>query len=270
MQLKQARIVLTGATGGLGEALVQALSRAGAVLLLTARDPARLQALCARAGAGSRMVPADLARPEGIRSVAAAAAEFGATVLINNAGVGGFSLLQDQGEDAVGQVLATNLAAPVQLTRAMLPGLLAQPEAAIVNVGSAFGQIPFAGFAAYSAAKAGLHGFSQALRRELADAPVHVIHVSPRAIDTPMNSPAVNALNRALGNASDSPELVARKIVAMLRQDRRDAVIGFPERLFAWLNALLPGLVDRGLRGKLSFIKGHAARRLPGFAEDHT
>jgi short-subunit dehydrogenase len=72
----------------------------------------------------------------------------------------------------------------------MLPWLKAQPQAAIVNIGSAFGSIPFAGFAAYSAAKAGLRGFSQALRRELADTRVDVIHLAPRAIDTPLNSPA--------------------------------------------------------------------------------
>ncbi|MFU8894865.1 MAG: SDR family oxidoreductase [Gammaproteobacteria bacterium] len=259
MQLSSARIVLTGATGGLGEALAAALSAAGATLLLTGRNAAQLEKLAPLAGAGGRVLQADLSTAEGVAAVAQAAGEFGANGLVNNAGVGGFGLLAEQDEESVERILATNLTAPIQLTRAMLPGLLARPEAAIVNVGSAFGSIPFAGFAAYSAAKTGLRGFSQALRRELADSPVRVIHVAPRAIDTPLNSPAVVALNKALGNACDSPAAVAARIVGMLKDDTPDALIGFPERLFAWLNGCAPSLIDRGVRGKLAVIKQHAA-----------
>lgn len=259
MELSRARIVLTGATGGLGEALAARLHAAGARLLLTGRNAEQLARLGALAGDGSRVLQAELTTAEGIESVAQAAREFGANALINNAGIGGFGLLADQRPERIDDILATNLTAPIQLTRAMLPGLLAQPEAAVVNVGSAFGSIPFAGFAAYSAAKTGLRGFSQALRRELADSSVRVIHVAPRAIDTPLNSPAVVALNRALGNASDSPGKVAARIVQMLEHDTPYALIGFPERLFAWLNGVAPRLVDLGLRAKLVVIKQHAA-----------
>lgn len=260
MELNRARIVLTGATGGLGEALARQLSAAGALLLITGRNAEQLERIRQLAGAGCRALQADLTTPEGIAETARAGLDCDADVLINNAGIGGFGLLADQDAASVDRILATNLAAPIQLTRAMLPGLLAQPAAAIVNVGSAFGSIPFAGFAAYSAAKTGLRGFSQALRRELADSPVRVIHVAPRAIDTPLNSPAVVAMNKALGNACDSPDAVATQIVRMLQQDASDdALIGFPERLFAWLNGFAPALIDRGVRGKLAVIKHHAA-----------
>jgi short-subunit dehydrogenase len=259
MQLKGARIVLTGATGGLGQALAESLAAAGACLLLTGRNRERLEAVAAQAGPGTRWVQADLGTAAGVADVARAAREFEANILVNNAGVGGFGLLKDQPESDVEQIIATNLAAPIRLTRAMLPGLLSQPESAVVNIGSAFGSIPFAGFAAYSAAKAGLHSFSQALRRELADTGVHVLHVAPRAIDTPLNSAAVVELNQRLGNASDSTDRVAREVVRLLQRDARHAVLGWPERFFAWLNAVLPSLVDRGLRGKLATIKGHAA-----------
>jgi short-subunit dehydrogenase len=257
MQLRSARIVLTGATGGLGEALAEALYQAGATLLLTGRNAEQLAKVAPWAGGG--VLQADLSTAEGVDRVAAAAGEFRANGLVNNAGIGGFGLLAEQAEASVERILATNLIAPIQLTRAMLPALLAQPEAAIVNVGSAFGRIPFAGFAAYSAAKTGLRGFSQALRRELADSPVRVLHVAPRAIDTPLNSPAVVALNKALGNACDRPAVVAERIVRMLEDDTADALIGFPERLFAWLNGCAPSLIDRGVRGKLALIKQHAA-----------
>jgi short-subunit dehydrogenase len=259
MELNRARIVLTGATGGLGEALVRRLRAAGALLLVTGRNPEQLAHVREVGGTGCRALQADLTTIEGRAAVTQAGRECGANVLINNAGVGGFGLLAEQTEEGVERILETNLVAPIQLTRALLPTLAAQPAAAVVNIGSAFGSIPLAWLAAYTAAKTGLHGFSQALRRELADSRVRVIHVSPRAIDTPLNPPAVVALNKALGNTADSPDAVAAHVVRMLEQDTPDALIGFPERLFAWLNGVAPALVDRGVRGKLALIKQHAA-----------
>jgi short-subunit dehydrogenase len=261
MKLDQARIVITGGTGGLGVALARQLAATGASLLLVGRDSIDPASLGMPAGSRFRVLRADLCSADGIDATAAAATAHHANVLINNAGIGGFGLLDEQSPSGIERILAINLAAPIQVTRALLPLLRAQPQATIVNVGSAFGRIPFAGFAAYSASKAGLHAFSQALRRELADSRVRVLHVSPRAIDTPLNTPAVVALNRALGNASDTPEQAAARIVRLLETDGTEAVFGFPERLFAWLNGLAPSLIDRGLRGKLATIKLHAAAR---------
>lgn len=259
MQLDDARILLTGASGGLGRALACELAAAGARLLLAGRDGRRLAELGAALGAGHSSVRADLTRPEGVAAAAAAARAFGANVLINNAGIGGFGLFDQQAWPTVENLLATNLEAPLRLTHALLPVLRAEPEAAIVNIGSTFGSLPFAGFAAYSAAKAGLRGFSQALRRELADTRVAVIHLAPRTIDTPLNSTAVNALNRALKNRSDSAEVVARQVVAALRRGAAERHLGFPERLFAWINGFAPALVDRGVSAKLAVIKQHAS-----------
>jgi short-subunit dehydrogenase len=260
MQLNGARILLTGASGGLGGVLARELAQAGAALLLTGRDPAALARIDLPAGSDYRPLQADLTDAAGIDSAVAAARAFGANILINNAGVASFGLLAEQDWNDIERILATNLGAPIRLTRALLPWLTQQPAAAVVNIGSAFGSIPFAGFTAYSAAKAGLRGFSQALRRELADSTVRVIHVAPRAIDTPINPPAVRALNRALGSTTDTPETVARHILGMLANDVAEGHIGFPERFFAWLNGCAPGLVDQGLRGKLARIKQHAAK----------
>ncbi|HEX6733733.1 MAG TPA: SDR family oxidoreductase [Azonexus sp.] len=259
MQLSGARILLTGASGGLGRALAPQLSAGGAALLLTGRDSQRLAGLVPRPGGEVASLAADLDDPAGLAAVVAAARQFKVNVLINNAGIGCFGLLEEQSWPDLGQVLKTNLESPMRLTHALLPWLTAQPQAAIVNVGSTFGSLPFPGFAAYSAAKAGLRGFSQALRRELADSPVRVLHLAPRAIDTPLNSPAVNALNRHLGNRSDHPEDVARQIVRALQKDERERHIGFPERLFAWVNGVAPQLIDRALAGKLAAIKKHAS-----------
>ena len=258
MQLNNARILLTGASGGLGQALARELAAAGAKLLLAGRDPARLTAITATLGAGHSSVCADLTRPEGIAAAVGAARHFDVNVLINNAGIGGFGLYAQQGWGEIDALLATNLYAPMHLTHALLPWLQARPQAAVVNIGSTFGSLPFAGFAAYSAAKAGLRAFSQALRRELADTQVAVVHLAPRAIDTALNSDAVNALNRALRNRSDSAEAVARQIVAALARGDAERHFGFPERFFAWLNGCAPALIDRGVAGKLALVKQHS------------
>ena len=258
MQLKNARILLTGASGGLGQELACQLSDCGAALLLAGRDSGRLNALATSLGPGVASICADLERASGVAALAGAAREFGVNVLINNAGVSAFGLLENQEWVAIERVLATNLEAPIHLTHALLPWLKAQPQAAIVNIGSTFGSLPFPGFVAYSAAKAGLRGFSQALRRELADSLVAVIHIAPRAIDTPLNTDAIKALNRALKSQSDSPVDVARQVVAALRRGDGEHHFGFPERLFAWLNGVAPSLIDRGLASKLAIIKQHS------------
>lgn len=258
MHLNNARILLTGATGGLGQALANQLARAGATLLLAGRDAGRLSALNNALGTSHSSIRADLTQPEGIAAAAGAARDFGVNVLVNNAGVGGFGMFEDQDWSTVAHLLATNLEAPMRLTHALLPVLKAQPQAAVVNIGSTFGSLPFAGFTAYSAAKAGLRGFSQALRRELADTQVIVIHLAPRAIDTALNTDAVNALNRALHNRSDSADEAARQVVAALRRGYGERHFGFPERLFAWINGFAPGLIDRGVAGKLAVIKQYA------------
>jgi short-subunit dehydrogenase len=255
--LKDARILLTGATGGLGQALARELVAGEARLLLAGRDARRLAAVAVSLH-GCATVAADLTRPEGIAAAVDAARRFRVNVLINNAGIGGFGLFDSQDWPTVEQLLTTNLAAPMHLTHALLPLLKSQRQAAVVNVGSTFGSLPFAGFAAYSAAKAGLRGFSQALRRELADTSVAVVYLAPRAIDTALNTAAVNALNRDLKNHSDSAEEAARRIVDALRRRSGEKHFGFPERLFAWLNGVAPSLIDRGVAGKLAVIKRHA------------
>jgi short-subunit dehydrogenase len=120
------------------------------------------------------------------------------------------------------------------------------------------GYLGYPGHAAYCASKFALRGFTEALRRELADAPVRVLYLAPRATRTAMNGAAVYALNAELGVAMDEPAAVARELLALLRASSRERLLGMPERLFARLNQLLPGLVDRALRRQLPIIRRHA------------
>jgi hypothetical protein len=159
------RAVLTGATGGIGRAMALRLGPLCESLILVARDAAALAALARdveAAGGRARAVPADLTTPAGRDAVLRAAAETrgGIDLLVNNAGAGGFAWLADQDDAALERIVHVNVLVPMQLTRRLLPLMLAQPAARIVNVGSIFGYLGYPGHAAYSASKFALRGFS--------------------------------------------------------------------------------------------------------------
>ena len=263
MSTARYRAVLTGATGGIGRAMALRLGPLCEALLLVARNVSTLNALAREvetAGGHARAVPADLTTPAGREAVLRAATETrgGIDLLVNNAGAGDFGWLVDQDDADLERIVDVNVLAPMQLTRRLLPLMLAQPAARIVNVGSIFGYLGYPGHAAYSASKFALRGFSEALRRELADGPVQVTYFAPRATRTAMNGAAMCALNAELGIAVDPPEAVAAALVALLEKPVRERPLGMPERLFARLNQIAPGLVDRALRRQLPVIRRHA------------
>jgi short-subunit dehydrogenase len=261
MNLTDARIVLTGAAGGIGGATAARLAQAGAKLVLTDLKPAPLDRLAAELGqpAVLETVAADLASDAGRATIAAAARRSEANVLINAAGLNPFGLFTEQSAREIGLAFSINTVAPVLLCHALLPVLLERPRAHIVNVGSTFGSIGFPGFAAYSASKFAIRGFSEALRRELADTNVGVHYIAPRATRTALATDRVRAMNAELGVGMDTPQHVAAAIVRVLRDERREVLLGAPERLFATLNALFPSLVDRSLRRQLAVVRKHAS-----------
>ena len=145
------------------------------------------------------------------------------------------------------------------LTQALLPALLKRPESRVLAVGSTFGSLAHPGFAAYSASKFALRGFIEALGREHADTGLVAQWIAPRATDTAFNPPNVVALNQALKTHVDAVDEVAAQIVQALRAGTRRRQLGWPEKLFAWLNGAFPALVDRGLRSALQMVRKHAA-----------
>ena len=250
------RAVLTGASGGIGCAIAAALGPHCEELLLVGRDAPRLAEARERAGPAARVVLADLATPAGREAVVLP----GIDLLINNAGAGDFAWLEEQNDETLERIVQANVLAPMQLTRRLLPELRRAPQAWIVNVGSIMGYLGYPGHAAYCASKFALRGFSEALRRELADSAVRVLYLAPRATRTAMNGTRVNALNAELGIAMDSPESVAGQLLALLERPSSERLLGMPESLFARLNQLLPGLVDRALHRQLPTIRRHASK----------
>src|SRR6185436_9982620 len=162
-----------------------------------------------------------------------------------------FHPFESQPPVSLERILAIDLLAPVQLTQCMLPLLRRAPRAQVINVGSVFGYVGYPGFAAYCAAKFGLRGFSQALRRELSDTNIEVRYFAPRATRTPLTTPAIAAMNRELGTKEDEPHLVARKLLEFLSGKRWERKLGFPERLYVFLNQMMPALNDTAIAGQL-------------------
>jgi short-subunit dehydrogenase len=252
MKIADARILLTGATGGIGRHLALELARRGASLALLARDEADLDALCNEVrglGRGAFALPFDLASSRGHDDIVECAEVSlgGLDVIINNAGVQCFGELSEEDPAAIARLIAVNVTAPLLLTRAALRYFQSAGSGHVVNVGSTFGAIGYPHFAAYSASKFALRGFSEALRREVADAGVRVTYISPRATDTAMNTPRVRELQARTGTRVDPPSHVAQAVVDAIENDAAERQLGSPERFFAKLNALLPRLVDRAL-----------------------
>ena len=176
--------LVTGASSGIGEAVARRLAGRAAPLVVTGRDPDRLDAVATAAGA--RGVVADLTTAAGRASVVAAGVEHGVGLVVHAAGIGAAGPFREADEAGVEAVLAADLVAPVQLTRALWPHVRAAAHdrggGHVVFVAS-IAALGVAGEAAYSAAKAGLRTFADALRLE--EPAVGITTVLPGAVDTP-------------------------------------------------------------------------------------
>ena len=252
MEAAQRHILLTGATGGIGAATAKALAVPGTKLTLVARSAERLQRLAdslAQFCSGVATVAADLSAPGVAAGVVAeaSAAQDDIDVLVNCAGINDFGRFANASPDRIEALIATNLLAPMQLTRAALPDMLARGRGRIVNVGSVMGGVGFAGFGVYCATKFGLRGFSEALRRELRGSGVSVAYVAPRYTRTALNTAAMDRMAQAVRMNTDAPETAARAIAAAVDGMKADHVIGLIERLLVRVNGLLPGVVDISL-----------------------
>ncbi len=250
MKLLNRTFLLLGGTGGIGGALIEPLLDAGATIVVASR----------RASVSER---------EGVKAAQLdlAAADLGQQLerlteqypdidgVIHCAGQNRFAAIEHLSSNDIDSQLAVNLRSPMLVARHFVPRFREAGTGALVFVGSTFGSIGFPGYTAYCASKFGLRGFSEALRRELADTPVQVVYVAPRATSTAMNPKAVNALNKALGNHMDEPAVVAAQIIRAMDRDDRRRYLGWPEKFFVVLNSLLPRLVDRAMRKQLPVIR---------------
>lgn len=253
MNLNGKRILLTGATGGLGQELAKLLGQKGAVLTLVGREEAKLNLLkdlIEKSGNKAYYLITDLSEEGASQRIVKQAKQImgDVEVLINNAGVLDFIRFEQQSDERISQMIHTNVTAPIQLARAMVRNLNSNNQGHIVFVGSIFGSLGFPYFATYCASKFALHGFSQSLRRELLGTNIGITYIAPRGISTPMNDAKTVAMWDKSGSKMDSPELVAELIVKALEKEQEEVFIGQPQSFFAWLNSVCPKLVSIGLK----------------------
>lgn len=221
MRFEEHTALVTGGTRGIGHAIAARLADEGATVFLTGTDASRAEAAAEALDAGRgrvRGMALDLTDHESVkRSVAAASANGGLQILINNAGVSRDGLLARQSADVWREVMATNLDGLQACCQAAVRPMMRARYGRIVNLSSIVGLRGNPGQTAYAASKAGVVGFTKALAKELARRNITVNAVAPGLVETDMTRELPEAARSQLGGAiamgrSGSPEEVAAAV----------------------------------------------------------
>jgi len=246
--LKGKHVVITGASSGIGAALVRELSAAGAKITLVARRKAMLEALAAELPGPTFVVTADLATLETGWLSDAEAALGPIDVLVNNAGLQVIGPTDSVDIEKAEASIAVNLTAPLRLIHSVLPGMR-ERGGTIVNITSLAALAPTPSMTWYNATKGGLAAASEALRGELLDSKVRVITVYPGIIhDTAMAQGGLDAYEGSWAVAMQ-PTSTAPKLAVVLRKaiERGKARVIYPKvnTVVRWLPATTRWLMDR-------------------------
>jgi short-subunit dehydrogenase len=257
MRVKDAAVVITGASSGIGRATALAFADAGANVVLAARAEEPLRAAekeCADRGAHALSVAVDVSYEAAVTEVRNQALDaFGRIdVWVNAAVVGVFGPFLVVPMAAVRRVIDVNVMGYVYGSRAALEQMRRQESGVLINISSvtAFGPTPYN--QAYVISKAAVRALGSTLRQELQldrARDVHVCTVMPATIDTPFFHHAGNYTGRTVVPMPPvyPPERVARAIVNLVRFPRREVIVGPAGRMLLLQSKLAPGLVERFL-----------------------
>jgi short-subunit dehydrogenase len=215
--------LLTGATGGLGRAIAEAMAARGATLVLSSRKQAELERLAASLpGEGHRAVVSDLAEEGEALRLLDAAGEI--DVLVANAGLPASGRLDGFSQEEIGRALRVNLESPVRMARELVPRLVARDSGHLVFVSSISGKAATARASLYAATKFGLRGFAFCLREDLRGTGVGVSVISPGAIaDAGMFADSGAAAPPLMGTGR--PEQVGDAVVEAIERNRSEITV---------------------------------------------
>ena len=223
MDLSGQTVLVTGSNRGIGRAIVEELAERDVHILAGMRDPSEFAPVSGRGARETRPVRMDLSSREEIDACLGELGQTRIDVLVNNAGHFTGGVLESQEVAELYETIQVNLAGVVHLTRALLPGMLARDHGKIVNNASIAAYAHFPGAAVYSATKAAVAGFSEALRRELDESDVTVLQLVTPGVETDMLAEVREAYEPHMNDTSKldgiEPEQWARKIVAAIEND---------------------------------------------------
>ncbi len=259
------RILITGASSGIGRALAVRCAHAGARVAVAARSSDRLEAL-GRELAPAEILPiaADVTRDDDRRRLLAAVAERfgGLDVLVNNAGVASFGHFTSSNEEILRQIMEVNFFAPAELMRLAVPLLTQGKDPAVVNVASMCGRRGVPAWSEYSASKFALCGLSDALRGEFARFDIDLLLIVPGLTRTDLRQHLLHNTGRMKIEMDRglTPDQVAQAILTSLRRGTRETVVGSDARWILRVNRWLPWLVDRLMARKVRKLYAAEAR----------
>ena len=190
IDLKGKKILVTGASGGIGKAIALELSLNGADLCLTGRNKSELENLQKTIGGNCQIIISDLSNSEGINNLADQAQEIMGQIdiLVNNAGITKDNLFMRMSEDDWNEVININLNSIFKLTKQLIKGMIKRRYGRIINITSVIGVAGGAGQSNYSASKAGIIAMSKSLAQEVGSRSVTVNSIAPGFIETNMTA----------------------------------------------------------------------------------
>lgn len=250
--LKGKRAILTGATGGMGQATARALSRAGTRLVIAARSADVLQQLeteLRATGADVIAVPTNVTVPADREQLIRTAVEKfgGLDVLINLSGIGSHGHFVSSTPEINRDVMETNFFAPVELMRLAVPHLTDGNQPAIVNVSSMTGRRAMPAWPEYSASKWALVGISESLRGELSRFGIDVLQVLPGLTNSGFEKKLIRKDGRMVirFDKGMTPEYVGNAIVKAIEKNKRETVLGREAKLLLLMNKVFPRLTRK-------------------------
>ena len=240
--------LLTGATGGLGRAIAEALASQGASVVLSARKAEALDSLAAGlSGNGHKTLVADLADPQAAEKLAVEAGDV--DILVANAGLPGAGWLADFTPEQVKRALRVNLEAPMLMAQALFPGMIERGSGHLVFVSSLSGKAASPRSSIYNATKFGLRGFALGLRADLGPKGVGVSLVSPGFIRE-AGMFAESGAKPPPGMGTSTPEEVGSAVVKAIARDKAEiAVAPLAQRALAHFALASPGISVRAQSG---------------------